>query len=574
MMALLRELHFLRPELLWALLALPLTVLLWRWRRRRASVWTHAVDAHLLPHLLAPAGRHAGVGLALLLCGYTLAVLALAGPSWRQLAQPLWQTPAPLVVALDLSSRVRASDLPPSRLLQARAKLATLLSERKDGEVALLVYADDAFTVAPLTTDRANVALYLDALDPNVMPRDGQQAARALDAAVLLLQQSGARQGDILLITDRADPADNAAAARAQGQHMRVSVLGLGTPAGAAYRGDDGQIGRAALDEPRLRALAAAGGGQYARLSEDDADLQALGVLRASGQGGDHAQGQSLSWQDEGYWLLFPVLLLSLWAFRRRGLAALLGVGLLLPLGLPLPVQAAGTDWWQRADQRQQQQLAEGVDAYRQGNFAAAQQQFAPVQTAEGRYNLGNALARQGQYDAAIAAYDQALTLRPGMPDAVANRAAVEAARKRKPPSGGGQGQSAPSSGQPQQKQSQQQQQSQQQSQQQQQQQQNNPAQPSQGEGAPSADPGQRDPAEQARADAAQRERMREALQRQRGTADARDPTDAATPAETAQQREQRQAVEAWMRRVPDDPGSLLRAKFQRENERRRQEGR
>ncbi|WP_148100557.1 hypothetical protein, partial [Stenotrophomonas sp. 278] len=48
-------LHFLRPDLLWALLALPLIALLWRWRRRRASVWLHAVDAHLLPHLLAPA---------------------------------------------------------------------------------------------------------------------------------------------------------------------------------------------------------------------------------------------------------------------------------------------------------------------------------------------------------------------------------------------------------------------------------------------------------------------------------------------------------------------------------------
>ena len=570
-MDVLAHLHFLRPDALWALLALPLIALLWHWRRRRASIWLHAVDAHLLPHLLVPGVRRSWWGLVLLLAGWSLAVLALAGPSWRQSAQPLWQTPSPLVIALDLSSRVRASDLPPSRLLQARAKLATLLRERAGGEVALLVYADDAFTVAPLTADRANVALYLDALDPNVMPRDGQQAARALDAAVLLLQQSGAKQGDILLITDRADAVDQSAAARAQAQHMRVSVLGLGTPDGAAYRGDDGQIARAQLDEPSLRALASAGGGGYARLADGDADLRALDLLSARGGGGDLRPGQSRSWRDEGFWLLPLLLLLSLWAFRRRGIAAVVLCLCCAPFMLPTPVQAAERDWWQRADQRDQQRLSTGVDAYRQGDFATAQQQFEPVRSAEGRYNLGNALARQGQLDAAIEAYDQALKLQPGMPDAVANRAAVDAARKRKPPSGGQNGQqqqpgqsSQPSQTPPQQQQQQQQKQAPSS---------NGTPPPSPGNTGQSPDHGQPDPAEQARADAAQRERMRQALQRQAGQGD---PGQAApqAAAETAQQREQRQAVEAWMRRVPDDPGSLLRAKFQRENERRRQEGR
>ncbi|RRT95217.1 hypothetical protein EGJ34_22030, partial [Stenotrophomonas sp. 278] len=84
---------------------------------------------------------------------------------------------------------------------------------------------------------------------------------------------------------------------------------------------------------------------------------------------------------------------------------------------------------------------------------------------------------------------------------------------------------------------------------------------------------GRTDPAAQAQADAAQRERMQQALQRQTDTS--QPPTgQPSQQAESAERQEQRQAVEAWMRRVPDDPGSLLRAKFQRENERRRQEGR
>ena len=272
-------LHLVRPQALWALLALPLIALVWYWRRRRGSAWHAAVDPHLLRHLLVAGGQRAWGGLVVLLAGWMLAVLALAGPSWRQVAQPLWQSPTPLVVALDLSSRITATDLPPSRLLQARAKLAALLRERQGGEVALLAYADDAYTVAPLTADAANVALYLDALGPDVMPRDGQRAERALDAAVLLLQQSGARSGDILLLTDRADDAAARAAAAAHRQGFNVSVLGLGTPAGAAFRSGDGQIAQARLDEAPLRAIASSGGGHYARIANDDSDLKALSSL-------------------------------------------------------------------------------------------------------------------------------------------------------------------------------------------------------------------------------------------------------------------------------------------------------
>src|SRR5690606_7587138 len=171
-----------------------------------------------------------------------LAVLALAGPSWRQIEQPLWETRTPLVIVLDLSSRSSATDLPPSRLLQARAKLATLLRERKGGEVALVVYAGDPFTVAPLTDDAGNVALFLDALAPEIMPVDGQNAGRALAWSAGLLQQAGAHDGDILLLSDRADAAASAEAVRIRAAGHRVSVIGLGTPQGTAYRRRDGRI--------------------------------------------------------------------------------------------------------------------------------------------------------------------------------------------------------------------------------------------------------------------------------------------------------------------------------------------
>src|SRR5690606_27743367 len=107
-------LHWLRPDWLRALAALPLLAGGWGQRRRRAKVWREAVDPRLLGHLLDRGDKTRDrLALAIGAMGYALAVLALAGPSWRQSEQPSWQGQAPLVVALDLSSASLAGDLPP-----------------------------------------------------------------------------------------------------------------------------------------------------------------------------------------------------------------------------------------------------------------------------------------------------------------------------------------------------------------------------------------------------------------------------------------------------------------------------
>ena len=591
MSALFDTLHFLRPQWLWALLLVPAALLVIAYRRRQRGQWQAAVDPHLLPHLLEGGGRRSvGVWLALPV-GLVLAVLALAGPSWRQVEQPLWETKTPLVIVLDLSSRSNAADLPPSRLLQARAKLALLLRERKGGEVALVAYAGEPFTVAPLTDDADNVALFLDALAPEVMPVDGQNAGKALQWAADLLQHADARDGDILLLSDNADAAANMQASHLRSAGHRVSVLGLGTPQGAAYRSADGRIEQTRLDEASLRALTAAGGGRYARITADDADLRALGVLQARTSSGEHRdENAGHGWQDEGYWLLPPLLLLALLAFRKpaRGAAALL---LCLWLPLALPAQAAENGgWWQRADQRTAQRLGEGVAAYRTGDFATAQQRFEGIDTAEGHYNLGNALARQGRYDDAIAAYDRALKLQPGMADARANRATVDAARKRQPPpqqkdDGQGDGQQKPPTPQPgtdspgqQGRQDPSQQGQQDKPQAADAQHKGKDGQPSPANaGKPPQDdtPQTEDAGRQQQADQAQRQRMAEAMRQQQARPDDGKGDSRAEQARLSpQERERRQALEAWMQRVPDEPGALLKAKFQLEYERRRREGR
>ena len=574
--AILQDLHFLRPQWLWALLGLPLLAWWWRRRRRQRSIWREVVDPHLLPHLLEGDAGFRGRGtLWLGLLGAAIAVCALAGPSWQRSAQPLWQSRTPLVIALDLSSATLANDLPPSRLLQSRAKIATLLKQRAGGQVGLVAFADDAFTVAPLTDDVDNVALVLDALAPDVMPVDGSRADRAIDWSAKLLHQAGFDRGDILLLSDHADDSARRAAAAAARDGYRVSVLGLGSPAGAAYRDGEGRIAETHLDVPSLRALASAGGGAYATLAAGDGDLASLGVLDPQQAGATAARGEkAATWLDQGYWLLLPLLLLALFAFRRGGA---LGV-VLLCFCLPWqPAQAAGRDWWLRPDQQQHARMEHGVEAYRKDDFSAAEKNWNGLPGADAAYNRGNALAKAGDYDAAIAAYDEALRQQPGMDDAIANKRAVEAARKRKPPSGQKQGsqnqkqkgdQGKPQSGENQSGQAKQPGQSSQA---------RNPRQAQPPQSSKPEDNGQQakpdkptDSAAQRAADAAQRARMQRALQQaKQGESQVQAVQHSETPAE----RERRLANEAWLRRVPDDPGGLLRAKFRLEYERRQQGG-
>lgn len=610
MIATLAQLQWLRPDWLWALAALPLLAWWWQRRQGRASIWRQAVDPHLLPHLLEqrPVTRKwaapAMAGLA-----FIIAVLAMAGPSLRQVQQPLWTQESPLVVAIDLSSASLAADTPPSRIARARAKIGSLAAGRKDGQIGLVAWAGDAFTVAPLTSDTANVALFLDALDPAVMPVDGQRPDRAITWSARLLAQAGFRDGTILLLTDHATPQALDQAARVNARGYTVSVLGLGTVAGAPYRNADGGIVVARRDDASLQQLATAGGGRYTALSVDNADLAALDILEPrTGGGGTEADGTVSSWQDEGYWLLLPLMVLALFAFRRGAPVLLLVACLWLP-----GRGAHAAELWQRPDQRAHQTMQEGAQAYRRGDFAVAAELYGGLDSAEADYNRGNALAEQGHYAGAMDAYDKALRASPGMVDAIANRQAVEAAMKRQPPSDShsSSGKKPDQDGQDQNGQDQSGSV-----------QDDNSKSPGDngtsdanassgqsGSDAPDQDAASQDAASQGAtdhgspdqsdndrdadgsgnadehidnagdaqaqqtADEAQRERMREALQRDGQEEEDGTAAEAAGAAESADERERRIANEAWLRRIPDDPGGLLRRKFQIEYERRQREG-
>jgi Ca-activated chloride channel family protein len=454
------ELHFLRPEWLW--LFLPLAWLAWRLLRASDDVpaWRPLVDAHLLPRLLR-SGREGGrrVPVLLLCLAWLLVVLALAGPTWERLPQPVYQAQQHRVVLLDLSPTMNAPDLPPSRLVRARFEVLDLLRLSQDGQTALIVYAAEPFTVAPLTTDTETIAVQVPSLESALLPVSGpRRTDLALDEAGRLLAQAGASDGEVVLVTDGLDnpAAANAAAARLATQGHRLAVLGVGTSAGApvpapggGYLKDrQGAVLVPKLDDALLQALAVAGNGRYRTAIAGDADLLALLPLHrpSLAQDGDPADAQAEQWREVGPWLLLLVLPIAALAFRRGWISPLL-----LAVALPLSPDAYAFDWtslWSRQDQRAMQRFEAGDAAgaaalFRRDDWRAAaayasgdyERALGLLDEAAGAgagdpvnaYNRGNALARLGQLEDALAAYDQALAVDPENADARHNRDLVQA---------------------------------------------------------------------------------------------------------------------------------------------------
>ncbi len=195
--------HFQQP--LWFLALIPMALLLW-WlprTRRTGSEWRRACESHLLPYLLSkPGAASSQLPVWLFAAGCLLAVVALADPVWQKQPQPVYRNQDAVVLVLDLSRSMLSTDLPPSRLERARFKAAEILKQRKEGQTGLVVFAGDAFTVSPLTSDARTIQSLLKTLHPDLMPVQGSRADLGIRKAGEILRQAGVPRGNIVLIGD------------------------------------------------------------------------------------------------------------------------------------------------------------------------------------------------------------------------------------------------------------------------------------------------------------------------------------------------------------------------------------
>ncbi|PLW82635.1 hypothetical protein CWI75_08605 [Kineobactrum sediminis] len=594
-------LHLIRPAWLWcALPALGLALLLWR-QRLQGGGWSRVIAPELLRHFIGRDDRRTRNTLVpVILVAWLLACVAAAGPSFKKMPQPMEQVQDALVLVLDLSYSMKATDQAPSRLDRARQKLLDLLAERREGQTALVAYAGDAHVVTPLTDDIQTITNLLPALKPDMMPLPGSDLSGAVELAVELLHSAGMISGRILVLSDGTADAQVSSATRAlRGSGATLSVLALGTasgapmplPGGGFVRDSNGAIVLPGLDEGPLQKLARDTGGRYRRLEINNSDLAYL-LAEQTLPGTDNTITTDTSadtWEDQGYWLVLLLLPLALALFRRGWM-----LGGVLPLVLLLDPQPATAQSWQdlwfTPDQQGLRALQEGdaeraaelfenpdwagTAAFAQGDYSAAAEHFSARDSADSWYNRGNALARKGELVPAANAYKRSLELEPGRADAETNLALVEALQQQQQEQEGQQ----PS---PEESQDPGQSDGEQNDQQGDPQAAENAGEPpadqkpeQNGEREPSAEPEQPRPEQQQPAADPLLDETTETPGDASPTpaADGQPLPEVEVPELSLEEAERNQALEQWLRRVPDDPSGLLREKFRYESRKRQQQ--
>jgi Ca-activated chloride channel family protein len=568
--------YWFRP---WWLLLLPLLGwLLWQlWhRQKRAGRWQMILPPAFHATLLSGgSGRGSKLPWVALGVAWLLTVFALLGPSWERVEQ-LSQKPAdPLVVILELTPEMLATDVQPNRLEQARRKLFDLLQHRTDAQTAIVVYAGSAHTLVPLSDDLSTSRNLLDALKPSLMPEAGHRADLAVLKALTLLEQGALGDGRILLIGSSLTEQERQGIRRElSGKSTQFLMLGIGTAEGAPITQEDGSFLKDEqgailvphLDETGLKAFANDLDGRYRNARLDDADLRALGLL--DGPRNLRNNGQTLrldTWADQGYWLLLPLLLLAACAGRRGWLFC-------LPLLLALPQSSYAFDFqdlWLTPDQQGQHLLKQkrpaeaaqhfedhqwqGVALYEAGDYSGAAQRFAEGNDAHAHYNRGNALAKSGELEAALDAYDQALERQPDLRPALTNKALVENLIKQKNSPPAAESDKAPSE-----------------------ETQTSPQEaPAGTTNQPSGEPKTSVSQAESATEPATTKPARPGTNEVPGSelGDEQHTTPPMRPANDSIEGEQQQALEQWLRQIPDDPGELLRRKFWYEQQQHQDQG-
>jgi Ca-activated chloride channel family protein len=574
------QFHFLRP--LWLFALLPLAGLVWLMLKSKlnSGSWQAVVDPELLDHLLVgqDQARHSWPIMLVAMVGIFV-VIALAGPVWEKLPQPIFKQQAALVVALDLSRSMDANDIKPSRLTRARHKIADILSQRAEGQSALIAYAAEAFAVTPLTEDSATINALLPSLSTDIMPAQGGRADRAVKQALELFSNAGVAHGDVLIVSDGFSTTEVVEVERLvrESPGFRISVLGIGSESGAPIplpdggflQDSQGSIVISRMQVGMMQELARKGSGEFQTISTDDRDIQTLlGNMQTSSFEREAVASDQRAdiWREQGPWLILLLLPLMALAFRR-------GVILILPLLiLPYSPGAEALSWdelWQNRNQQgsilfeqdAHEAAAELFDhpqwkassLYRAGKYEEALQFWNSDETEDSQYNRGNALAKMGRYEDAITAYQQVLDQNPQHQDASYNKQLLEDALKQ------------------QQRQEKQQDQGDDDSQQSGDPSQNkNSADDKQQKRAgsdksqsePSSEqPSEQNPDTQGPQSEPQEGSETQASQAEQPESNGESSVESETSTELDDQMSE-QAAKQWLRKIPDDPGGLLRRKF------------
>lgn len=463
----------------WLLALVPVVLMLWWYGRWRSAQARRLADARLLPAMLPqPAIRWWWRGKLALVLALALLGLAMLKPQVPREEAGLPLQGYDVVLAIDVSKSMLATDVAPNRLQQAKALATRLLDTLQGSRIAVVAFAGNAWQQLPLTTDLQAARTLVNELDVSSVPLEGSDLEQALVLAADALPKTAPAHKAVVLLTDGEELQGNATAAtnRLKAEGIKLLVTGVATAAGAPLTDEAGDPIRqpdasqviSRLNEPLLQQLATQSNGQYLRWHGVASCV--AGLVNELQQLPRRPMPNSflMNFFSYGHYLIvLALLLLLLGSSSLRRLPTrpqVLGLLALLPLAAaaqPQPPQVllrqaddafkAG-NWNQaatlyagaaKAGAGWQALLQQGNVAYRQGRFEEAMGHYTqameaatqPAEKAQILHNRGLALVRLGQLPAAAQAFRAALQWQPDDADAIRNlNMVLESLRQQPPP--------------------------------------------------------------------------------------------------------------------------------------------
>jgi Ca-activated chloride channel family protein len=331
--------RFASPEWLFAFLLIPALVGVFWWsERRRKGLLARFGESELVARLSATVNQRARwAKAALILASVCFLTLAMARPQFGTRIETVSRRGQDVMVAVDLSLSMLAEDINPSRLESARLAILRLIRSLDGDRIGLVAFAGEAFVQSPLTTDYSAAALFLNAMDPEMMPVQGTDLGEALRMSLDALDQGAREDRVLILVTDGEDHEGeiDTQLERAISGNVRIHTVGIGSTEGVPIpegtgelgrqgflRDDEGNVVTTRLDEATLRAVAEATGGQFVRVASGVTAFAELVDEIAAGEG-EELDAREVTQFEEQFQLFLGLALLlllaeSLVAERKR----------------------------------------------------------------------------------------------------------------------------------------------------------------------------------------------------------------------------------------------------------------
>ena len=282
--------RFEEPAYLYLLLLLPVLALLYwysNYRRRRAI--RKFGDPELMAMLMPDVSKYRpDVKFGIIWLVVALFSLLLARPQVGSKLETVKRQGVEVMIALDISNSMLAQDVQPSRLAKAKRLVAQLVDKMENDKVGMIVFAGDAFTQLPITSDYISAKMFLESIDPSLISKQGTAIGAAINLATRSFTPQEGVGRAVIVMTDGENHEGGAveAATEAAKKGIQVNVLGVGLPDGAPipmegtndYRKDrEGNVIVTRLNEAMCQEIAKAGNGLYVRVDNTNNAQKAIG---------------------------------------------------------------------------------------------------------------------------------------------------------------------------------------------------------------------------------------------------------------------------------------------------------